>query len=216
MSELHTQEAQAQMVKEWWAKYGTVIITGLIIVILAVSGHRFWMARQANIAAKASLLYDEYQLALNTHNDESLLATYSSLKKDYKRTPYASAVVLIESARDIQSNKYKEAEENLLWVIEQGHDYAKPIARLRLSELKLQQKDYQGAEDLLKHPADPAYVPPYDEMLGDIYFAQGKIAEAIDQYTKSLKGYKDLGFDNILLQYKIQSYAPKKVAEAQQ
>lgn len=215
MNELHTEDAQALLVKQWWKKYGTTVIAGVVISILALSGHRYWTTQQANIAARASGLYDQYQVALNTHDQDTLKATYQTLKDDYKRTPYASAVSLIEAARDVQANKLDDATSSLQWVIDQGHDYAKPIARLRLAELKLQQKDYEGAKALLVNPSDPAYVAPYQEMTGDIYFAEGKIKEAVDEYVKALQGYKDLGFENILLQYKVQSYAPNLAAGGQ-
>lgn len=214
MSE-HMEDAQAILIKQWWQKYGTTVMVSVLVAVLGLSAFRFWNTQQAKHTAKASLLYDQYQVALNTHNEEALKATYNSLKDDYKRTPYATAVTLIEAARDVQANKLDDATNNLNWVIEKGHDYAKPIARLRLAELKLQQKDYDGAQALLQNPGDPAYVAPYQEMSGDIYFAQGKIKEAIDEYTKALQGYKDLGFENILLQYKLQSYAPTPVAGGQ-
>jgi predicted negative regulator of RcsB-dependent stress response len=215
VNELHTEDSQAMLVKLWWAKYGTIVIAGVILAIVGLSGYRYWTARQAEYTAKASLLYDQYQLAMNTHNDEILKATYNTLKKDYKRTPYATAVTLIESARNVQDNKLDEATAALAWVIDQGNDYAKPLARLRLAEIKVQQKEYGAAEELLKHPTDKAYEAPYQEMTGDIYFAQGKINEALAEYTKALQGYRDQGFENILLQYKLQTFAPNKPAGGQ-
>lgn len=216
MNELQTGDSQAELVKAWWAKYGTTVIVSVILVILALSGYRYWTQQQIKISAQASTLYDQYQLALNTHNDEAMTATYNSLKSNYKRTPYATAVALIESAREVQANKLDDATNTLQWVIDQGHDYAKPLARLRMAEIKLQQQDYQGAMDLLKNPAEKAYDAPYQEMTGDIYFAQGKIDEALAEYTKALESYREQGFDNILLQYKLQSYAPKQVVEGKQ
>jgi predicted negative regulator of RcsB-dependent stress response len=212
VSEFYTEDSQEIRVKTWWKKNGTTLLVGTCLAILALSGHKFWIKQQEKNAAAASALYDQYQVALNTHDQEALTATSTSLKDKYKRTPYATAVTMIEAARDIQQNKLEEASASLSWVIDEGSDYAKPIARLRLAELKLQQKDYEGAKALLKDPGDPAYVPPYQEMMGDIYFSEGKIKEAVDEYVKSLKGYKDLGFDNILLQYKVQTYSPNQPA----
>jgi predicted negative regulator of RcsB-dependent stress response len=215
VNELHTEDPQTLIVKQWWNKYGTTLVVAVVVSILALSGHRYWVSQQEKQAAQASLLYDEYQIALNTHDDEALQALSHSLKEDYKRTPYATAVTLIDAARDIQANKLDEATASLQWVIDKGSDYAKPIACLRLAELKLQQKDYEGAIALLKDPSDKAYVAPYQELTGDIYFAQAKTKEAIEEYNKALQGYKDLGFDNILLQYKVQTYAPTHMAGGQ-
>jgi predicted negative regulator of RcsB-dependent stress response len=216
VNELQTGDTQAEMVKAWWAKYGNSIIVGVILVILILSGYRFWQEQQTKIAARASALYDQYQVALNTKNQETLTATSNSLKTDYKRTPYATAVALIESARDVQSDNLDSATVNLQWVLDQGHEYAKPLARLRMAEIKLQQKDYDGAMSLLQTPTEKAYQAPYLEMVGDIYFAQGKINEAVAEYTKALDAYREQGFDNILLQYKLQSYAPGQAVEGKQ
>lgn len=216
MNELQTEDSQALLVKAWWAKYGTTVIVAVILAILAVSGYRYWTAQQIHIKAQASALYDEYQMALNTKNKEMLLATANSLQTNYKRTPYATAVTLIESARLVQENKLEDATVSLQWVIDQGHTYARPLARLRMAEIKLQQQDYQGALDLLKNPAEKAYQAPYQEMTGDIYFAQGQINKAIEEYTKALEGYREQGFENVLLQYKLQSYAPKSATEGNQ
>jgi predicted negative regulator of RcsB-dependent stress response len=215
VNELHTGDAQAILVKQWWHKYGTTVIVALILAILSLSGYRFWKTQQENTAAQASLLYDQYQMALNMHNVEAMSASYNTLKKDYKRTPYATAVSLIESARQVQADKLDEATETLEWVVAQGHDYAKPLARLRLAEIKVQQKNYDAALDLLKNPAEISYAPAYQEMTGDVLLAQGNMAEALAQYTLALKGYQDQGFDNVLLQYKLQSYSPTKTAGGQ-
>ncbi len=215
MNELNTADAQAILVKQWWKKHGTSVIVAVILVILTVSGVRFWKTQQENTSAQASLLYDQYQMALNMHNVEAMNAAYNSLKKDYKRTPYATAASLIESAREVQAGKLDEASEKLQWVIAQGHDYAKPLARLRLAEIKVQQKDYSGALDLVKNPAEASYQPAYQEMTGDILLAEGKMTEALAQYNLALKGYEEQGFDNVLLQYKLQSYAPNQTAGGQ-
>jgi predicted negative regulator of RcsB-dependent stress response len=215
VNELNSGDAQAILVKQWWHKYGTTVIVAVILAILSLSGYRYWKTQQENTAAQASLLYDQYQMAMNMHNVEVMNATYNTLKKDYKRTPYATAVSLIESAREVQAGKLNEATETLEWVIAQGHDYAKPLARLRLAEIKVQQKDYAGALELLKNPAEKSYEPAYQEMTGDILLAEGKMTEALAQYSLALKGYQNEGFDNVLLQYKLQSYAPNKTAGGQ-
>lgn len=205
MNDLQPGDVQRILAKEWWARYGTAVIVVFVLVMLGLSGHRFWTSQQEQKAAQASLLYDQYQLALNMHNIEAMKASYNTLMKDYKNTPYATATSLIESSRDVQANELAEATSKLDWVISKGQDYAKPLARLRLAEIKVQEQDFEAALALLENP-DPSYQPAYQELTGDVLLAQGKMTEALAQYSLALAGFEAQGFDNILLQYKLQTY----------
>lgn len=212
MSDQFNDDAQAQLVKQWWSKYGTSVIVGVIIAILAVYGLQYWRSQQHGVAGTASRLYDQYQEAMMSGDTEAMGALSNKLKAEYKRTPYASAVVMIDAARQAQTGAYDEATTTLNWVMSEGHEYAKPLARLRLAEIKLQQQSYDEAIAMLNEVSNPAYKPAYLELQGDVYFAKGDVNKAIDTYTQALKGYRDQGFDNVLLQYKLQTYSPNQAA----
>jgi len=201
-------DAQAQMVKQWWSKYGTTVIVGVILAILMVYGLRYWQGQKHNVAGTASRLYDQYQEALTAGDIEAQTALTAKLKSDYKRTPYATAVALINAAQQVRANAYNDATATLDWVITEGHEYAKPLARLRMAEIKLQQQDYDAAIALLSQPTSTAYEPAYLEAQGDVYFAKGDVNAAVELYTQALAGFREQGFDNVLLQYKLQTYAP--------
>ncbi len=202
-------DPQVQAFKEGWKKYGKTAVITIVVVIALVYGARFWKQHGYSHATQASILYDRYQQALDTRDEETLTATYNSIQTDYADTPYASAVTLIEAARAAGKGDLVLAKERLQWVLEHGEAFTKPIARLRLAEIQMQEQDFDGALALLSDVDDTSpYKPAYDELKGDILMQQGKVDEALALYRNALTAFREQGFDNLLLQYKLQTYAP--------
>lgn len=208
MSESYRGEDQENPLKVWWNKFGKIALIGLAIAIVLVSGLRFWRQHIENERVAASVLYDQYQQALVKHQKEGMDAAYNKLRTDYAKTPYASAVSLLAASQDVADNEYNKAEAELRWVMDKGHDYAKPLARLRLAQLDMHTKSYDEALSLLADPNAGAYKSAYEELSGDILLQKGDVNAALQHYQTAFELYKAQGFDNVLLQYKLETYAP--------
>jgi predicted negative regulator of RcsB-dependent stress response len=203
-------DVNAQALKAWWNKHGKQIIIAVVAVLVVFYGIRFIQAQKVKVASSASAIYDEYQEAIANNDLLALDASYAVLVEDFSKTPYASAVSLIEGARAANTGKLEDAQEKLQWVLDKGSDFAKPIAKLRMAELLVQQQDFAAAYALLDGvDANSPYKPAYSELQGDILLLQGDVNQALQLYQVALQEYREQGIDNVLLQFKLQTYAPE-------
>lgn len=207
MSNLN-DDAAANAVKAWWNKYGNALLVGIVLAIAVMYGMRYWTDYRDQVASDASSLYDEYQQGLMARQEETLTASYEKLRSDYPKTPYATAVTLLEAARAVSQNNFEQAKTQLNWVLKEGHDYAKPLARIRLAEINVHEGHFDEALSMLQSGEPGAYKPAFDELQGDILVLKGDVNKALELYKDALVEYQAQGFDNILLQYKLQTYAP--------
>lgn len=208
MSESYREPDQAASMKLWWNKFGKPLAIGLGLAILVTLTIRFWHHHVENERIAASMLYDQYQQALAKHEKEGMDAAYHKLRSDYPKTPYATAVTLLAAAQDVTNNEYAKAQEELTWVMDKGHDYAKPLARMRLAQLDMHAHNYDEALKLLADAKGSAYQSAYEELSGDILIQKGDVEGALQHYHAAKDLYKAQGFDNVLLEYKLQTYAP--------
>lgn len=201
--DLEEQEQLASL-KAWWATYGKLILALLAITVVALAGWRGWTGWQASQANKASVLYDELDVAAKANDAGKTKAVQDVLAKDYARTTYAALGALMTSKVQIEAKDLDAAKATLRWVIEKGDVIdAKAIARLRLAGVLLDQKAYDEALTLLNDPP-AAFVALYLDRRGDILVAQGKIAEAKKAYEEALgKFASDAGAMRSVVQIKL-------------
>jgi predicted negative regulator of RcsB-dependent stress response len=202
----------AANVKSWWNKHGNVVIGTLVLAIAITVGHQFYQQQQINTVVAASMLYDEYQQSLIGDKEDALKASAAVLRKDFPQSAYATAVALLEASRASFEERYADAEADLVWLQQNGKPFAKPLATLRLAQIKTNQKDYAGALAVLdampindKTP-EAGYLAGFEELRGDIAAMQGDRAKAGAHYAKALAAYKAQDFNNVLLQMKTETY----------
>ncbi len=199
-------------VKAWLDKHGKSLWIALGLAIAITLGYQFYEKQMIQRDVAASKLYSEYQQALMKGDEEPLAASFKKLREDYPKTPYASAVALLEASRAAFDQHYEDAEATLGWVRANGKDFARPLATLRLAQLKFEQKDYDAALALLQsmslHSASPngAFIAGAEELRGDIAIAQGDTKQAAIHYGEALAAYQGQDFNNVLLEMKTETY----------
>ncbi|MFI4957330.1 MAG: YfgM family protein [Gammaproteobacteria bacterium] len=206
------EDNAALRVKAWWDKYGKTVIATLGLAIAITVGHQFYQQQKTNTVVAASMLYDAYQQALIGDKEDALKASAAVLRKDYPNTAYATAVVLLEASRASFDERYADAEEELVWLQKNGKPFAKPLATLRLAQIKVSQQDLTGAAAVLdampldENIPEGGYLAGFEELRGDIAAMQGNRAKAGEHYGKALAAYKAQDFNNVLLQMKTETY----------
>lgn len=185
-------EEQLENLKRFWRDYGTPILVGVVLAIAVFVGWRFWHTSRVEQASKAATVFQDMLVAvqrsqLNTEDkaaNTDVQRLGKTLKDDYAGTPYALNAGLLLARQAADRNDYKEAEKQLRWVLEQKPGEAERIlATTRLARVLAAQKQYDAALALLNEEDDAAgFVPTIEELKGDIYQAQGKIAEARKAY----------------------------------
>ena len=68
LTEYLTEQEQIELLKAWIKQYSLVILAGVLIAVITISGWRYWQQRQNKILSHASAVYDE-MLTMRAQND---------------------------------------------------------------------------------------------------------------------------------------------------
>jgi len=176
--DLEEQEQLAE-VKAWWNRYGNLVLTALIIILLIIAGFNGWRYYQRSQAAEAFALFDQAQLASVAKDKAKTQEITGQILERFPRTTFAPLAALMNAKVQIDAGDLKTGKAQLQWVVDSGRDEdLRSVARVRLAGMLLDEKAYDQALKLLEatHPA--AFDPVYLDRKGDILIAQGKTAEA--------------------------------------
>lgn len=184
------EQEQLEQLKAFWGQYGNAITWGLVLVFAAFASWNAFQYWQRSQAAQASALYDEVERSIGAADISKMQRAFDEMKSRYPSTAYAQQAALLLAKTAIQSNKVEEAKGALRWASEQGKDSALgAIARLRLSAVMLETKEYDEALKVLQSdPTDPEYLALTQDRRGDALAAKGDKAAAIESYKKAYSG----------------------------
>lgn len=181
------EQEQLEQLKAFWGQYGNAITWGLVLVLLVFAGWNGFQYWQRNQAAQASALYDEVERMVVSGDLAKMQRAFDDMKNRYPSTVYAQQAALLLAKASVQASNTAQAKAALRWASEQGTDTAlSTIARLRLSSVLLETKEYDEALHVLQSdPADPEYLAMTQDRRGDVLVAKGDRSAAIDHYKKA-------------------------------
>ncbi len=203
-----SEEEQIEALRRWWQKNGRSLLTGLAIVLLGVLGWQYWQSHQREQAEAASLVYSQMLESLDTRPEvaaehaRSLIAKYpSSIYGDYASLALARIAV--------ESDRLDEAAAHLRRVTDNGSEQdMRDVARLRLGRVLLAQNKPDEALALVRGKEAGSFRAAFEELKGDIYVTQGKVAEARAAYGNALAGY-DTPAKRQIVEMKLDDLAPQ-------
>jgi predicted negative regulator of RcsB-dependent stress response len=186
------EQEQLDQLKHFWKQYGNFISWGLIAVLSAFAawnGYQYW---QRNQAAQASALFEDVEKAVSSGDIPKIARTFSDMKEQFASTSYAQQAGLLAAKTFYAAGKADDAKAALTWVADKSSDkgYAS-IARLRLSSLLLEAKEYDAALNLLSASVPQEFSALVADRKGDIYAIQGKSAEAKLEYQKAFSAFEE-------------------------
>lgn len=187
-------EAQAKLeeLKAWWKQNAKWVITGLTVFVLAAAGWRGWQAWTHKQAAKASELFDRALQAAQRDDAKAVREITSQIMENYSRTAYATPAAWLVGQINHASGDLKSATAQYAYALDKARDASlKQLARLRLASIRLENKDLDGALELLQQPHDEAYAGLYANLKGDVLVEQGKTAQARAAYQEALSKLSD-------------------------
>jgi len=181
------EQEQLAALKAWWQENGTLVLTVLCVVLVALAGWRGWNYYQRNQAVHASGLYDVVQKAAAAGDLSQVREAAGSIIEHYPRTTYAAMAALVSAKANFDGGDLKTAHAQLAWVAEHANDAnLQDIARLRLVSVMLDQKAYGDALKVLDAKHGAAYDALFLAARGDVLVAQGKKDEARSAYKAAL------------------------------
>ena len=209
MTEYLTEQEQIELLKQWIKQYSLVILAGLVISLITITGWRYWQTRQLRILNHASAVYDD-MLTARAQNDSAATRIQSDkLFSHYSSTTYAQLAALM-LARDAANQKnYTEAEKQLQWTLDNSSiESIRQVARIRLARIYINENKPEAALKILETVEDKSFSGLTDEVRGDAWLAMKNTAKAREAYQQALKELPNAEVIRPLLQMKFDNLAP--------
>ncbi|MDZ7919239.1 tetratricopeptide repeat protein [Rhodoferax sp.] len=183
------EQEQLDQIKHFWKQYGN-LITGLLIVVLgafaAWNGYQYWQKRAA---AQASVMFEEVDKVLRSGDLVLAERVFGDMKDRFASTVYTQQAGLALAKLAYQSDKSDLARTTLVWVsASQGDPAYAAIAKLRLSGMYIESKEFDLATKVLAETYPAPFVALVADKKGDMLMAQGKGADAVVEYRKAWAG----------------------------
>lgn len=203
MTEYLTEQEQVEILKSWIKQYSMVILGGVIIAVVVMTGWRWWQQRQNTTYMHASAVYDE-MLTMRAQNDaERTVVQAQKLFTHYPQTTYGQMAALMLARDAIVKKNYPEAETHLNWVLDHSKINAiRQIARLRLARLLLAEHKPDESLKLLSTVEDNNFNGLIDEVRGDVLLDKKDINGAREAYKLALSELPNAEVIRPLLQMK--------------
>ena len=208
MSVYMTEAEQLEAIKKWWMRYNNIIIVILSLVLLAISGYKYWNWHEEKINQQASNAYEQMMVAFSNQDNRSVRSYASQLLNDYDQTIYADVARLTLAKLYVSHEKYSKAQEALEYVANHSKMLTlQEIAKIRLARILATEKSYDKALEELSKVDSVVYLPVVNELRGDIYAATGQYQQAVIAYRKAITEVQTNGMGNLFLEMKTNELA---------
>jgi predicted negative regulator of RcsB-dependent stress response len=193
--------------KIWWKRWGNLIVTLISVACIALAGVQGWRWWTGSQAQEAAALFSGLSNAVRANDLPKAKDATAQLEDRFARTGYAARAALLLAKMQFDAGDSAAAKAQLQWVIDRaGEVELKEIARYRLAELLLNDKQYDEALKVLDAKHGDAFAGLYDDLRGDVHAAAGRVNEARTAYQAALpkldaksqyKGYVQVKLDSL-------------------
>lgn len=183
------EQEQLDQLRAWWSKYGTAVLTALIVAMAALGGWRGLQWYETSQSTQARGYFEALEEAGRQQGDESIArinAAMQTLRSEFGATDYAARGALVAASALASRNDLQAARSQLEWLAQTKNATLLPVAKLRLAGILLEQKDFDAALRQLTDPPAP-FVGLYADRRGDILSAQGKGGAAREAWTQAIE-----------------------------
>lgn len=207
-----SDEEQFDSLKSFAKKYGSAMISGILIALIAFFGWTYWQKKNLATSqvetAKVQQLMDEANASADNPNAlTSVTASADKIVKDdidsvqaiqtqfvlaklaYEKQDYAAAE---KALKKVENSKVKD--EGLIQVV-----------KLRLADAQLAQNKYDEALKTLSGNVDPAFKATIEELRGDIFVAKKDVDSAKKAYQAAWNSLLERKQERQILQIKLES-----------
>ena len=209
MSALSDDE-QFDSLKSFTKKYGSAMISGILIALIAFFGWEYWQKKNLAVSqtetAKVQQLMDR---ARTVQGDafSQLSTAADSIMKESPDSVQAIQAQLVMAKLAYDKADYANAEKALKKVenAKDGDAGLLQVVKLRLGYAQLAQKKYDEALKTLTAVNDPAFKATAEEARGDIYVAKNDIENAKKAYQNAWNTLVERKEERQILQIKLES-----------
>ena len=199
------QEQIAQM-RHFWERWGTQISAGVLAVALGFAGYYGWQWWQRNEGAKAAVVYEQVQAALKSNNPDKIQQAWQVMQSKAPGSAYAGMAALAVGKALHDAGKNAEAISALQWAAAHAEGSSeRAVARLNLSALQIDAKQYAEASKTLAEVPEPTFAALFDLRKGDLAAQQGQRDAARQAYEAALKALPADSSERAAVQQRLQS-----------
>lgn len=181
------EQEQIDDLKAWWKQYGNYVSAALAVAAIVVASVQGWRWYQNNQAEQAGVLYQAVSQSARSNDLAKAKDATAEVTGKFSGTAYAPRAALLYAKLLYDTGDKVGAKTQLQWVIDHaGEEDLKTIARFRVAQLQLDEKQYDQALQTLDSKHDEAFDAIYADLRGDILVAAGKPAEAKTAYQAAL------------------------------
>lgn len=204
MDQYSTEEQQVEAIKKFWQENGTAIILGAVLGFGGLWGWRYYNAELISAQERTS---DAYTSVIESIGGDDAGTTKAQQFIDENGdTQYAVMTALQLAKESVEEGDLAAAAKQLEWVVaSEANVIMKDLANLRLARIQAEQEQFDKALSTLATVNDPAHKGAVEEIKGNIFQRQGKIAEAQEAYAAALA--ESEGNTNNSLQMKLDDLA---------
>ena len=181
------EQDQLEDLKAWWARWGNLITTVVAVIAVGLAGVQVWRWYQGKQAEEASALYAGLATAARSNDLPKAKDAVAQLEDRYAGSGYAARGALMLAKLLFDSGDAAGARTQLQWVVDKADEAElKEIARYRLAEILLSEKQYDEALRMLDAKHADAFDGLYADLRGDVLAAAGKVDDAKAAYLVAL------------------------------
>ena len=179
------QERIAEL-KAWWEDNRLFVLGAVVAAIVAFAGYRGWVYWNARQAEDAAAMYKPVAEAAKAKDAKRIPEVAQAVIAKHPGSYYASEAALVIAKNAFEAGNLEEAAKRLEWVMANGVEEHRGVARVRLAAILMEQKKYDEALKVLDAGKDEAFVPLAADLRGDIMLAQGRVDEARAAYKLAM------------------------------
>jgi predicted negative regulator of RcsB-dependent stress response len=183
--DLEEQERIAALT-DWWEANRLYVIGAIVLALAAVGGYQLYKLMMVRAADAAAMAYKDVEKAAKDNDAKKTSALALTLAEQHAKSFDASKAALMAAKLAFDANDLATARKHLEWAAEKGDSTHRPIARVRLATVLLDEKKPDEALKQLDLVRDDGFATLVGELRGDIFLVLGRIDEARASYKAAL------------------------------
>jgi predicted negative regulator of RcsB-dependent stress response len=173
--------------KAWWQRWGNAVTAVAVAACIAAAGVQGWRWYTAKQSEEASALFTGLSQAVRAQDLNKAKEAVAQLEDKYSRSGYSARAALVLAKMLFDGGDTAGARAQLQWVIDKSDETdLKEIARYRLAEVLVNDKQYDEALKLLDAKHGAPYAGLYADLRGDALAMAGRAADARAAYVDAL------------------------------
>jgi predicted negative regulator of RcsB-dependent stress response len=173
--------------KAFWRRWGNAISAAVIAVCVAYAGVQGWRWYQDRNANEAAVLYSAVAEGVRTNDVAKARDAMGQLAQRFEGTAYAPRAAMLYAKLAWDQGDKAGAKTQYQWIVDNAtEDELKQVARYRLAQALLDEKQPDRALATLDAKHDEAFAGLYADLRGDALAVAGRHDDARSAYQTAL------------------------------